>query len=80
VYVTPGESYECSATGTVGGTASLSVGAEFEIVKGFSVVTDARATGFVLSGSSSTFGGCAPGTGPALVGVLRLGASYRFDL
>ena len=80
VFVSPGESYECSDIGRVGGTASLSAGAEFEIAKGLAIVADARATGFVLSNSASTFGGCAPGTGPALVGVLRLGASYRFDL
>lgn len=79
-FVEPGQPYECSRIGTVGATASLSAGVEFEIVKGLSLVTDARATGFFLSNSANTFDGCAPGTGPALVGLLRLGASYRFDL
>ena len=80
VFVTPGESYSCSATGRIGGTASASVGVEFEVANRLAVLADARVAGFLMSRSASAFGGCAPGTGNALGGALRIGVSYRFGL
>jgi hypothetical protein len=78
--VMPGEPYSCSATGRVGGAASLSAGVEFEVAPGLAVLADARAAGFLMSRSDRAFGGCAPGTGPAVGGALRLGVSYRFGM
>jgi hypothetical protein len=80
LFVTPGESYSCSATGRIGGAANATVGVEFEVAPGLAVLADARVAGFVMSRSANAFGGCAPGTGPALLGALRLGVSYRFGL
>jgi hypothetical protein len=80
VFVTPGESYSCSATGRVGGTGSLTAGVEFEVASRLAILADARAAGFLMSQSASSFGNCAPGTGPAFVAALRVGASYRFGL
>jgi hypothetical protein len=80
VFVMPGEAYTCSDDGKVGGAVSGSVGVEFEVATGLSLLADARATGFAMSRSPDAFGGCAPGTGPALVGAARIGASYRFGL
>jgi hypothetical protein len=80
VFVTPGEPYSCSASGTVGATAALTAGVEFEVAPGLSLLADARAAGFFMSRSANAFGGCAPGTGPAVIGAIRLGASYRFGL
>jgi hypothetical protein len=79
-FVMPGEPYSCSANGRVGGAASLSAGVEFEVAPGLALLADARAAGFLMSRSSAAFGGCAPGTGPAVGGALRLGMSYRFGL
>jgi hypothetical protein len=78
--VAPGAPYTCSATGSVGGAASLTAGVEFEVAPGLALLADARAAGFLMSKSDSAFGGCAPGTGPAFSAALRLGVSYRFGL
>jgi hypothetical protein len=78
--VAPAQPYECSASGHVGGAASLSAGVEFEVAPGLALLADARAAGFLMSRSANAFGGCATGTGPAVGGALRLGASYRFGL
>ncbi|HEX4336918.1 MAG TPA: hypothetical protein VH062_13455 [Polyangiaceae bacterium] len=80
VFVTPGESYTCSANGRVGGTAAATVGVEFEIARRLALLADARAAGFLMSKSANAFGGCAPGSGGAFVGGVRLGLSYRFGL
>ena len=79
-FVMPGEPYSCSATGPVGGAAAATVGVEFEVAPGLALLADARAAGFLMSRSANAFGGCAPGTGPAVGGALRLGVSYRFGL
>ncbi|HVW29491.1 MAG TPA: hypothetical protein VHC69_29205 [Polyangiaceae bacterium] len=80
VFVTPGESYSCSASGRVGGAASATAGVEFEVANRLAILADARAAGFLMSKSADAFGGCSPGTGPAVIGALRIGASYRFGL
>jgi len=80
VFVTPGEPYACSATGRVGAAASATVGVEFEVATRLAILVDARGAGFSMSRSANAFGGCAPGTGPALTGALQIGASYRFGL
>jgi hypothetical protein len=79
-FVMPGAPYSCSANGPVGGAASLSAGVEFEVAPGLALLADARAAGFLMSRSNTAFGGCAPGTGPAVGGALRLGVSYRFGI
>ena len=59
---------------------SLTAGVEFHVTSGLSLLADARATGFAMSRGADAFGGCSPGTGPAVVGALRFGAAYRFGL
>ncbi|HEX7670874.1 MAG TPA: hypothetical protein VF395_14865, partial [Polyangiaceae bacterium] len=76
--VVPPLAYECSRAGRVGAGVALAAGGEFDISESWSLLGEARFSGHFLSGGADAFSGCAPGTGPAVAGVLRLGLSYRF--
>jgi len=76
--VVPPAAYECSRAGRVGAGVALAAGGEFDISESWSLLGEARFSGHFLSGGTDAFSGCAPGTGPAVAGLLRLGVSYRF--
>jgi hypothetical protein len=78
VLVVPPSSYECSRAGRVGAGIALAAGGEFDVSESWSILGEARFSGHFLSGAADSFSGCAPGTGPTLAGVLRVGLSYRF--
>lgn len=76
--VRPPEAYDCAAGGRVGAGVAAAGGAEFDVAESWSLLGEARVSGHFLSNASDTFGGCAPATGAAVGGALRLGAAYRF--
>jgi hypothetical protein len=75
--VAPPVPYECSETGKVGLGLAAAVGVEFDVARSWSLISDARFAGHVLSSDSSQFGTCAPGVGSALSGSVRLGVQLR---
>jgi hypothetical protein len=76
--VVPPESYECSTGGRVGVGVAAAAGGEFDVAESWSFLAEARFSGHFLSGAGDAFSGCAPGTGPAIAGALRLAVAYRF--
>jgi opacity protein-like surface antigen len=72
--------FECSASGSVGAGVTASGGVEFDIADQWSLVGEGRAVGHFIGKSAGPFDGCAPGSGPAVGGSLRVGFSYRFEL
>ena len=76
----PPSPYQCSDSGTVGVGFAAAIGAEFDVARDFSFLTEAKATAHALSQSGSAFNGCAPGTGPAVGGSIGLRLAYRFGL
>jgi hypothetical protein len=76
--VVPPESYECSRMGRVGLGVAGAAGAEFDIAKSWSFLSEARISGHFMSSASDAFSGCAPGSGPAVTGTFRLAFAYRF--
>ncbi len=70
--------FQCSATGDVGGGAAASAGVEFDLGDAWSFVSEARGVAHFLGKSS--IDGCAPGSGPAVSGSLRIGIAYRFQI
>jgi hypothetical protein len=76
--VVPPQSYECSRAGRVGAGVAFAAGTEFDLAESWSLLAEARFSGHFMSGATDAFSGCAPGTGPAVAGVLRLGLAYRF--
>lgn len=76
--VVPPVAYECSRAGRVGAGVALAAGTEFDISESWSLLGEARLSGHFMSAGTDAFSGCAPGTGPAIAGVLRLGVGYRF--
>jgi hypothetical protein len=76
----PPSPYQCSDAGTVGVGFAAAIGAEFDVARDFSFLTEAKATAHALSQSGSAFNGCAPGTGPAVGGSIGLRLAYRFGL
>ena len=75
--VSPPVSYQCTETGKVGLGLAAALGVEFDIARAWSFVSDARFAGHVLSSDSSAFGDCAPATGSALSGTVRVGFQLR---
>jgi hypothetical protein len=75
--VAPPVAFECSATGTVGLGLAAALGVEFDIANAWSLISDARFAGHVLSRDVSEFGTCAPAAGSALSGTVRLGVQLR---
>lgn len=76
----PPSPYQCSDSGTVGVGFAAAIGAEFDVARDFSLLTEAKATAHALSQSGSAFNGCAPGTGAAVGGSVGLRLAYRFGL
>jgi hypothetical protein len=72
--------FECEETGGFGAGLRAGAGAEIDLAERFSFVSDLSAVGHVLPGASDAFDGCAPGAGPALQGVFRIGLAYRLPL
>jgi hypothetical protein len=77
-FTEPPQPFQCSATGSVGGAAGVSAGVEFDIGNAWSFVSEARGTAHFLG--KSTVDGCAPGSGTAIGGSLRIGIAYRFQI
>lgn len=77
-FALPPEPFECSATGGVGGAAAASAGVEFDLGDAWSFVSEARGVAHFLE--KSTIDGCAPGSGSAFSGSLRIGIAYRFQI
>jgi hypothetical protein len=61
----------------VGLGLAAALGVEFDVARDWSLVSDARFAGHVLSTNSSEFGTCAPAAGSALSGTVRLGVQLR---
>lgn len=77
-FTLPPQPFQCSATGGIGGAAAASAGVEFDLGDAWSFVSEARGTAHFLDKSS--IDGCAPGSGPAVSGSLRIGIAYRFQI
>ncbi len=77
-FVTPPQPYQCTDWGRVGAAAQAALGAELDMAEAWSFLAEARASGYFLSDAADAHGGCAPGSGPAVAGALRLGFGYRF--
>jgi hypothetical protein len=76
--VTPPEAYECSRMGRVGLGVGAAAGGEFDVAESWSFLAEGRLSGHFMSSAGDAFSGCAPGSGPAMAGTLRLGVAYRF--
>jgi hypothetical protein len=77
-FTVPPEPFQCSAAGGVGGAAAASAGVEFDLGDSWSFVSEARGSAHFFDKSS--IDGCAPGSGPAVSGSLRIGIAYRFRI
>lgn len=75
--VAPPVPFQCTETGKVGLGLSAGAGAEFDVARDWSLLGDARLVGHVLSRDSAEFGACAPATGSALAGTVRVGVQLR---
>jgi hypothetical protein len=77
-FTRPPQPFECSATGSIGAAAAATAGVEFDLGDAWSFVGEARGMAHLLGKSSVD--GCAPGSGTALSGSLRIGIAYRFRI
>jgi hypothetical protein len=76
--VVPPTPYTCSTSGPVGGSIAAAIGGEFAVADNLTLAGEALFAGHFLSHSQSAFEGCAPATGSAFTGGLKLAIAYRF--
>jgi hypothetical protein len=79
-FTRPPDPFQCSSAGRVGAGVAAAAGVEFDIGDDWSLVGEARGTAHFLGKSAAAFDGCAPGSGTAIGGSLRLGIAYRFRI